>query len=188
MQARDRLKCFVLLGLNCALYTSEIAELKAEHLHNGYIAKRRRKTNAPYKIKLWKITQDAIEAQRDDLKRDTSGLLFVTGTGRPLWAETEKGRTDSISQLLRRVVIDLGVKLSWKQLRNTTCEHIERLADEKGVGGDLATAVLQHTDKRMARTYLDQDPRKLSTVQLDAAIDDLEKVYGLKLLNAPAKK
>ncbi len=185
--ADSRMKCFLALGLNCAMYTSEIAELKAEHLHEGYIAKRRRKTGAPYKIKLWQVTQDLIELHRDDLKTDTGELLFVTKTGRSVWEATEKGRSDSVAQRMSRLVKKHGIKLSWKQLRNTTSQYIEKLADEKGVGGDLTSAVLQHTDKRMAKTYLDQNPQNLPTVQLDEAIDELERIYDLKLDPDPPK-
>jgi integrase len=177
--ADGRMKALIALGLNCAMYASEIASLKGKHLVDGYVAKHRQKTGVPYKIKLWPITAKLIEEQRDH----TGGndLLFCTKRGNALVHEGPKCKTDAISQAFAKVVDAAGVEASWSQLRDTSATLLERIATNgRGqVDKSLVSMLLGHADGRTARFYVDQDPRRLPTSKLDIALGKLAEMYDL---------
>ncbi len=178
--ADDRMKCLICLALNCALYTSELATIQVRHIRKGYLAKHRRKTGVPYKIKLWKITTDLIQRHKNG--KNDSDLLFTTEKGFPLAHECEQSKSDSIAQAFGKLMRKHKIKASWSQFRDTTATELENIG-KKMSDPTLVSQMLAHADGRTARFYIDKgmDPIDLETTKLDAAIDELEKYYGLTL-------
>lgn len=178
--ADDRMRTFMALALNCGFYAMDISTLKPEHItDDGYIARLRHKTTVPTKFKLWPITQQLIQKTRDDRRGgDTKGLLFIRRkrTGLLPWVHEKpngNGKYDALAREFKKLRDDVGVKVAWSQLRDTGAHWIEHYAMNGDGANDptLVSHFLGHSDTRMAKLYLQQDPAKLNRPKLDAAID-----------------
>ena len=178
--ADARMKALISLALNCGLYAAEIASIKVGDIHGDYLAKRRHKTGVPYKIKLWPTTKLLIEQEKDGQQQED--LLFLTRNDRPLVHENGKSKTDAVSQAFTKLMKKHNIKAVWSQFRDTTATEIEKIGKQNG-NPTVVSQLLAHVDGRTARFYIDQsiEPKDLDTSRLDAAIDELEKIYNLTL-------
>ena len=168
--ADDKLKTFIALALNCGFYASCISTLDGSMILGDYIVRQREKTGVPTKHKMWPITKQLIKTTRTN----ADGIIFLTSNGKPYAYSHDGGRVDLIAQSFRVLCKKVGVKgVSFSHLRDTSATHVEQ------IDPTLTSQFLGHTDKRMAKYYIDHG--KLDTSRLDAAIDQLEQIYGLTL-------
>jgi len=168
--ANDRVKTSIALSLNCGFYQVDISGLREQHLKDGYIQNDRQKTGVSRKFKLWDITKQLIEKTANG----KDGLLFSSASGGPLVVATLEKRSDVIAQAFRDLLKRLKITgFSFSNLRDSAATQIERMDPS------LSDSFLSHVDSRMAKYYIDQ--QQLTTAKLDAAIDQLEKIYGLTL-------
>lgn len=177
----DRMRCWVALGLNCGLYAIDISDmLAAELIEKGgctHLARRRSKTKAPGKWKLWPVTVELIKRVRND---QADGRLFATPKGQPLIVKTKKSVSDHIANQLYKLLPTAGTNASFSQLRDTGAAFVEKWGRAKG--DNLATsAYLAHADSRMARNYLATKPADIDSGNLDQATDGFGKHLDLKL-------
>lgn len=168
--ADNLLKTFILLGINCAMYESEISSLTINDIYidkddNKYIASHRSKTGVPYKIMLWDITYKHITDNGN-----AEGLLFTSATGNAL------DKRHIICERLRKLTKQLGVSLTFSQLRDTTATLIERIAEREGMP-ELTSMILAHSDNRTAKYYASKSPRQIDSSALDKAIVELYESY-----------
>ena len=182
--ADQRMKLFIALGCNCAMYAAEIGTLTPDDLFKSqdgtwYIASNRGKTGAPYKIKLWGITHQLIEAERDD-PNDTD-LLFLTRRGKSV------GSWNAVRQAFTKLRDQLGIDATFSQLRDTTATQVERIAERVG-NPELTSMILAHKDSRTARFYANKSPKLIDSSALDVAVDELESWYGLTLDETEQRK
>ena len=168
--ADEHTKCFLSLGLNCGLYARDISTLENNHIQDGYIVRARSKTGVPTRYKLWSTTQSLISRCRNR----QGDLVLVDSNGEPLlrYNVATESRKDVISQALRALCRKLKIDyVPFSRFRDTSATHIEQ------IDPSLTSQFLGHSDKRMAKYYIDHG--KLDTSRLDAAIDQLEQIYGL---------
>lgn len=165
------LKAFILLGLNCGCYSVDISDMTASEIteQDGttYLARRRSKTGAPGRWKLWPETIEAINAARG---KYPAGRLFGNRKGQPLLRQTGKSTSDYIARAMLKLASETRVKASFSQLRDTGAAFVEAWGREHG-DNLVTSAYLAHSDRRMARNYLRQEPAHLDTGLLDEATD-----------------
>ena len=178
--ANDRWKALIALGLNAGLYARELASIRVRHIQQGYLAKRREKTGVPYRIKLWPIPQQLIQAQANGQKPDD--LLFTSKRGKPLCRDAAKSRSDGVANAFAKLRDKAGLNdVTWSMLRDTAATELEKIGKRTG-NPALVSQLLAHADGRTARFYVDVsgDPMDLVTDALDKAVDELERVFALK--------
>lgn len=178
--ATGRERAMLALGLNCAAYAAEIADMQVNHLvkkgRATYLAKRRGKTGVPYKIKLWSITHRLVKRHADGRKEHD--LLFVTDTGLPLVHQTGKSESDAIARSLKDLAERAQVSVTWSQLRDTAAVAIKNIGVKIGVQG-LEDQLLAHATHKVSRFYAEQEPIELETSRLDEALDEFRKQLKL---------
>lgn len=175
-RADPQLRACMAVDLNCGLYSVNIAKLTDSDLTKTHLATRRSKTGAPGRWKLWPVTRQLIEATRQDGPEQP--LLWRTDRGKPLHHHSGKTASDYLSRRLRKVAGALGVNASWSHFRDTGAAFIEAWGREQS-DAMVTSAYLAHSDGRMARHYLKQDPREVNTGRLDEATDAMCKHLGL---------
>ncbi|MFA9479766.1 tyrosine-type recombinase/integrase [Phycisphaerales bacterium AB-hyl4] len=179
--ADGRLRAHISLALNAGLYDLELSDICGKHLSKrdgaSYLAKHRRKTGVPYKIKLWPLTVELIAKHRDS--RGADELLFRTKKGHPLAHFVGDNKSSSLAQAFKKAAVAAAVDhASWSMLRDTVATDIEKIARRIGDRG-ITSQLLAHADDRTARFYVDQSPIELETSKLDAALDELAEHYDL---------
>lgn len=162
------MKAMILLGINCGLGNSDIANLPiaAVDLKAGWLDYPRPKTGIARRCPLWKETVEAIQAAIENRSapkgQDNAGLVFITKYGRKWASETltepdrETGKvknwnSDPVSAEFSKVLAALGLKrpgLSFYALRHTF----------ETVGGDsrdqvAVDAIMGHVRDDMASLY-----------------------------------
>lgn len=180
-KANSRMKCYMALGLNCGCYAIDISDMRADELitrdGHTYLARRRSKTGAPGRWKLWPETVALIQRTRED---QPDGRLFTAKRGGHIVRQTGKSTSDYLGREMLNLAASATVRASFSQMRDTGAAFIEGWGRERG--DNLATsAYLAHADKRMARHYLSLKPTDLDTGRLDEATDALRKHLSLKL-------
>lgn len=136
--AAPQMKAMILLGINAGLGPTDLANLKIEHLVDGWLMYPRPKTGVERRIPLWKETQEALSA----VIRPNDELVFRTETGRPWLNEFETGVDSPITTKFRQLSKDLGVHKKGRGiygLRHT----VQTIGEESG--DSIATsAILGH--------------------------------------------
>lgn len=176
-KATPRVRCWMLLALNCGFYQGDIAELTASEVDwaEGRITRKRSKTGVLGSFKLWQTTLDHMLEQREPEAKDDE-RLFLT---RPRFdgeaivpLVTEKivdgtvRRTDAVKtgfwKLLRKIGINSG--RSFSSLRNTGASMIDEI-------DPLVTELyLSHATVGMKKHYVKRDWSRL-----DRALGKMEK-------------
>ncbi|MGO9112014.1 MAG: tyrosine-type recombinase/integrase [Thermoguttaceae bacterium] len=162
------MKAMVLLGINCGLGNSDVANLPitAVDLKAGWLDYPRPKTGVARRCPLWNETTQAIKATIDErpAPKDQAdvGLVFVTKYGRK-WAaaamsepDPDTGKvknwcSDPVTAVFSKLLVSLGLKrpgLSFYALRHTF----------ETVGGDsrdqvAVDAIMGHVRDDMASLY-----------------------------------
>ena len=138
--ATDRMRLFVLLGLNCSMLPADIAKLKQSEVdwkkgtitrHRTKTAKKKQKNKAKSRIpvvtyKLWGETFELLKANRSDhlevvLLNQRGGFLRTSGIG-----EDEKiDNNNNILRAFNRLRKSLEIGKSFKTLRATGASTLE---------------------------------------------------------------
>lgn len=157
------MRLFVLLGLNCAYGSSDIAGLPitAIDLDSGLIAYARGKTGIPRRCSLWPETitalREAIDSRPTPKDDQDADLAFLTARGnrwvRSYVKDKTKGATpdDEIGKEFSKLLVKL--KLNRKGLGFYALRHTFRtVADECG-DFPAIDLVMGHSDPSMAGVY-----------------------------------
>jgi hypothetical protein len=138
--ADARMRAFILLGLNCAYYPSDIGFLQASKIKTDgaiRIETTRRKTNTPCRHVLWPETIAAIEAAR--AADNPGGWLFLNARGRPYQGNSVKFIPKLWGGL--RKSAKLPDAPDFKFLRHTSGNEIKKIA-----GGEISEIHLAHRE------------------------------------------
>ena len=185
-KAGTAMKTMILLGINCGLGNSDIANMPvaALDLKAGWLVYPRPKTGIARRCPLWKETIKAIQAALDDRPvpkdQENTGLVFITKYGRKWTSETltepdpETGKVDNwksdpVSAEFSKLLVTLGLKrpgLSFYALRHTF----------ETVGGDsrdqvAVDAIMGHVRDDMASVYRE----KIEDDRLEAVTTHVHK-------------
>ena len=135
--SNDVLRLCILLGINCSLCQSDIANIRKKHIDfkNRRLRKEREKTGIIGDYKLWDITYEYIEKLKPKNFKPEM-LLLTTSTGNPLKYERLVNgkcvKSDSIKSYYQKVrksakgVSKEGRALSFKNFRKTGAYWIEK--------------------------------------------------------------
>jgi integrase len=166
--ADPAMQAFILLGLNCAYSSSEIANLKVTDLRydgSPRIETVRHKTISrehpvPSKHFLWPETYERVMVAKAKTNKD--GYMFLTPTGKPLVSAKYNAFPHAWDAV--REAAGLKDALSFKHLRKTSANEMRKLA-----GMEVADVHLAHGEKlKMIGPYTDRlwDQHKAATGQL----------------------
>ena len=180
--ADERLRLYMLLCLNCGMYTSDIGKLaQSEVLDNGRIKRKRTKTrdrskNVPLvDFPLWPETLELLQKFRSKDK----DFVFLNDEGLPLWREVENDdkfvRLDNIKSMffrLQRDKLELSKedRKDWRALRKTGASEME-----------------QSKYGRFSEHYLGEAPKNITSrhyvhkngAEFDEAVNWLRKQLGI---------
>ena len=184
--ADDRLRAWMILGLNCGYYQNDISDLTADMVGPVHLDHFRTKAEllgsktANVKYKLWPLTKSLLDKTRTD---GGKGHLWLTDEGTTLvnYSPKKKGegtsKSDNVRNAFYRLCEKAGVKgYSFSNVRDTGSTAVEQI---DRAYTDLYGA---HTDKRMARFYA--DGKMIDTTGIDRIIDALEPLFVPALLEA----
>ncbi|QNN21566.1 hypothetical protein HED60_04510 [Planctomycetales bacterium ZRK34] len=175
-EASQRLRCFVALGLNCAMGQQDISDLRLKEINfdEGYIERGRSKTGVRSMYKLWPVTMELIRKEMvDDAGPDDR--VFLNGNDLPLvrrWldAEGKAKMSDAVGNLFWRLQRNLCINggRGFYSLRATGATEIERI-------NPLVTELyLAHAERGMKRHYAVRD-----WSALDDALEVLGHIFDL---------
>lgn len=157
--AGQRLRCFMTLGLNCAMGQQDISDLRLREINfdESYIERGRSKTGVVSRYKLWPVTTQLIQAEMvDDTGPDDR--VFLNGNDLPLvrrWlnADGKAKMSDAVGNLFWRLQRNLCINggRGFYSLRATGATKIERI-------NPLVTELyLAHAERGMKRHYAVRD-------------------------------
>lgn len=157
-RASLQMNTMILLGINCALGNTDVANLQISHLdlHLGWLDYPRPKTGIERRCPLWPQTIHALKktiAARHNSKHSTdSDCVFITMHGYRFVRSTGKSRTDRVTdqfgKLLRQCDINNRDGIGFYTLRHT----FRTIAD--GVRDQIAANVIMgHADGSIADNY-----------------------------------
>jgi integrase len=172
--ANAQMRCFMLLGLNGGLIASDIGQMEAKHIQDGWCVFPRPKTTVEREFPFWKETVKAIEATRQT--QYDSPLLFVTKYGMPWF----KGTPDSplgkeFTKLLEECNIPLNGR-GFSALRHNFRTYADGCRDRNAID-----VCMGHTDSSMGRNYT----HGIEPERLQAVVDHVRA--KLAPMFAPAK-
>ncbi len=180
--AGSRMKCYMLLGLNCAFKPGDITAITGDMIQSNRLIGTRKKTEkhmVPMNYPLWPSTLKMLKLERD--RKGDKELLFVNTQGNRI-------TTSTFSSLFRKVADKAGVKAKFEQLRDTSAQLVANELMQNGYDLAYKQIFIAHKDSSTASYYLDDDPKHLKTPHLDKIVLGLEKTYGLKLPKPEPKK
>ncbi|MEO0511755.1 MAG: hypothetical protein AAF108_02520 [Planctomycetota bacterium] len=129
--ASNRMRLYILLGLNCDFTSSEIANLRTFEVFlevpEPYAHRFRDKTGVEARWALWPETVEVLCAQKTTLNVEKRWLL--TSYGNPLVEVTRRTRRDAIEQAWKRMLSTSGIerRLGFRYLRKTGADAIKRM-------------------------------------------------------------
>jgi len=161
--ASPGLKAAILLGINCGLGNTDVADLGFQHLDlgSGWLEYPRGKTGIERRCPLWPETvealNEAINARPTPLKAEDADVVLLASSRERLVRITEKSRTDSVSrsfgQLLRKLKINGRRGLGFYSLRHTFATIGLQTGDR-----DAVRALMGHIENDMLATYNESGP------------------------------
>ena len=173
--AKDEVRAWILLAVNCGFRQAELATLKREHLKvvagRLCVTKARGKTGIQYAIPLWPETIKAIEQHGHK-----EGLLFTNTVGRPLVV----GSSDHVYQ--RFVTVRNRIKGKTPEAVNFNFEHFRDTGSSfiDSVNPSLTSLYLGQADGRMAALYVANVDGEVKIPQnLGDALDKFRVHLGL---------
>jgi len=176
--ANNRFRLYMALALNCGYYAVDVANLELSHIQGDYIIADRHKTGVPTRYKLWGVTKRLLKQECVT----TGRLALLTPDGKPLIShDMSRGngkRWSKIDNDFAAIRKRLKIKgVSFSNFRDTSSTKVE------SINRALTDVFDAHKDRRMARRYIDHDRLDHNRLfeELDAAIDELERFYGLML-------
>ncbi len=157
------MRAFVLLGVNCAFGSTDIANLPKDaiDLQTGWIDYARGKTGIGRRIPLWPETVEAVRAAIDQRPapkdKADEGVAFLTRFGaRWLKLNRKEGREgatpdDALGKEFKKLLVSLGIDragVGFYALRHTFRTVADEAKDQPAAG-----AIMGHHDNSMAATY-----------------------------------
>ena len=173
--ADQRLRCFMALALNCGYGQTDISDLKVSDVEweKGIIDRLRSKTGVRQRHKLWPITLELLQKERNP-KAQGEDRVFTTSLGLPLVHDViidgKRKKSDSIKCCFWRVQNKTKINggRGFYCLRKTAATEIEKI-------DPLVTEMfLGHTEKGMKKHYAERHFELL-----DEALEKLEGVMEL---------
>jgi integrase len=163
-------RAMVLLGVNCGLGNSDIADLKTRNidLKAGWLDYPREKTEVDRRIPLWPETIEAITKSMQQRPKSPDGLVFVSIRGKDYRDDQRTGWrvTGEFRQVLKRIGVEDG--RGFYGLRRT----FQTIAEECG---DLVAvrAIMGHADREddMSARYR----QRITDERLQRAVDTVRK-------------
>ena len=147
--ADERIRLWILLGLNCGFANMEVATLRRSEIdiQNGIIERKRTKTDVSGRWQLWPET---IKALKPYCKGSADGILLTTAEGKPMvWYSSANKRVDALAQCWTRFIKRSKVAhLSFRYLRKTGATMIRAID-----GIEVSEQYLAHSEKGIARFY-----------------------------------
>jgi hypothetical protein len=141
-------RVFLCLALNCGFGIGEIATLRDDEIHDGYIKRLRHKSKVYGEWKLWTITLEAIRWAKEKQREAgvKSPLVLTTETGQSYLAPTKANNRgaripNAWNRLIARIRKDHHdfPKFSFGKLRKTAGDLVRKFAD-----GEVAGIFLAH--------------------------------------------
>jgi integrase len=178
--AADRVKLYVLLGLNCGMTGKDIADLSASEVDwkDGRVIRKRSKTrdceNVPVvNYKLWPMTLRLLKQERAP---DSPDRVLLNSNGSPLWtekisAEGKYQKTDNVKNAFDRLRKTSKIKKPLKSLKKTSAS----LLRDSAAFASLESLFLGHAPASTSHRHYAAVPQGL----LDQAVDWLGKEYGV---------
>lgn len=162
-------QAMILLGVNCGLGNSDIADLRIDNLDlaNGWLDYPRAKTEVARRCPLWHETVNAITKSMQERPASPDGLVFVSVNGNDYRDDQRTGWrvTGEFRQVLRKIDIDDG--RGFYGLRRT----FQTVAEECG---DLVAvrAIMGHADREgdMSARYR----QRITDERLQRAVDTVK--------------
>jgi integrase len=147
--ADAKMRAWLLLGLNCGFYASDISALEHRHIIGEFVDFPRPKSGVPRRCWLWHETREALAAAVES----TDGLMFRNERGRKLLEPTEGdgGRCDAVSNRFRSLKRRLQFKgdtAGFKNLRHSFRTIADGAKDEPA-----ANLIMGHADNHISDTY-----------------------------------
>ncbi len=186
-EASDRMRCFMCLGLNCGFKNKDVTSLTSDMIENGRLIGRRSKTGVLMNYKLWPITVEMIQANRQDRDQSCDALLFPNRSGNEI---STTGISNEFKKVTQRAEVLSYPKAKLKsgnpkyatfeQLRDTSTQLAQQYLMGEGLDQSLLQVFLAHKDTSTAAYYTSNDPRQLNTTKLDQLIDHLDETFDLK--------
>lgn len=166
--ASARYRLWILLGLNCGFANMELATLRRSEidLTNGYIERKRTKTQVNGRWKLWKETIEALKPYCK-AKGNSDRVVLTSDDGNPLvWFSSNNRRTDSVCQCWTRFTKRAKVNhLGFKHLRKTGATMIRAID-----GIEVSEQYLAHAEKGIARFYSVPDASRLDKALVELRV------------------
>lgn len=173
--ANERMKCWMLLALNCGYGQKDIADMRVGEisLMSRRIRRNRSKTKVLTDHKLWPITIELLK-QTGRFEAGLNERVFLSRFGRPLVSEDYRNdkllRSDGIRTMFEKLRMKVGLEAGrgFYTLRKTAATEIERI-------DPLVTEMfLGHVERGMKKHYAGRDWKRL-----DSAIMELSKAFDL---------
>jgi integrase len=152
--ASPRLRCWLLLGLNCGMYAADLSALRWVDIRQiggvWCLDWHRGKTGVTWIAPLWPETVSALPRRKRD-----DALVFQTKSGKAL----VRGRTDEVAQAFRKLISRAGLKR--KGIAFGSVRHTHTTV----TGGSAAAALVRgHAIGGMEELYSNVD-RHISELQ-----------------------
>ncbi len=160
----DKLRCWVLLGLNCGMTNTDIAELRHTQVSDGYLTRKRIKLrnrlNAPeVRYKLWPETLDLLM----NFKSDDANRWFVSSTGTPLVSNRMDGDKPKLYDLI-------GNEWKWYKTKNAVPIQLRAF---RNIGATLLEKHEVYGRPSIVEKFLADKPTTIATAHYGAASQEL---------------
>ena len=165
-RANDRMRCMLLVALNCGQTQTDLATLQRSHVDAGRLSRARHKTGVAGSWMLWTRTSDALSA----LPTTSATLQFSTHAGTPLIHYSNSSKVDGITQSFQVACRHAQVKAGFRTIRKLGAQMI------RDVGGlEAAQMYLSHAGHSVAEVHYTHPVHE----NLDAALRAVEmQVYA----------
>ena len=179
IDAPERTKMYVLLGLFCGFYQSDICQLLADEVETrddemfitGYRSKEDSEAKAESKIKVthWVPKEIAVVLEAGKAPANEWGLYFLNRYNRPMFSEKiEGGKSNAVSKAWEKISAG-KTTLTFRQLRKWGWNEIQRFADtaidNRCVGETMARRWAGRSGGGVAKAYRFDDYRPVIDAQ-----------------------
>lgn len=153
--AGPAMRAMVLLGVNCGLGNSDVAQLRRKHLDlkGRWLEFPRPKTGIARRSRLWPETVKALRAAMAErptpVDRADDDLVFVTRRGKP-WRDTRGGNSRPVSAEFRKLARAAGVP---RQVGFYALRHVCRTVADEAKDQPAADRIMGHESPGMDSTY-----------------------------------
>jgi integrase len=147
--ADGAVRAWILLGINCAFYSSDLAAIEHRHIVGEFVEFPRPKSGIARRCWLWPETREAL----DKAVTTTEGLLFRNERGRKLLEPTngDGGRCDAVSYRFATLKRRLEFKADSAGFRNF--RHTFRTVADGAKDQPAADVIMGHASAHISDHY-----------------------------------